>query len=152
MYHPTSVSIWRPWCPSNQTSCLTPIAVGPVMRYFCTLVNKNFDAEYFQLIVFDATSIWQYTICMELWLICATQRRRLIQTSASHFSKDSRFEGYWGISFLLQFFEKTSIMVKRQRNLLECTTKKTMAGSIQNQQRIVGHGCCFGRGGSVRLQ
>ena len=32
------------------------------------------------------------------------------------------------------------------------TTRKTLAGSIQNQQRIVGRGYCFGRVGPVRLQ
>ena len=32
------------------------------------------------------------------------------------------------------------------------TTRKTMAGSIQNQQRIVGRGCYFGHVGPVRLQ
>ena len=32
------------------------------------------------------------------------------------------------------------------------TTRKTVAGSTQNQQRIVGRGCCFGRVGPVKLQ
>ena len=32
------------------------------------------------------------------------------------------------------------------------TTRKIMAGSTQNQQRIVGRGCCFGRVGLVKLQ
>ena len=32
------------------------------------------------------------------------------------------------------------------------TTSQTMARSTQHQQRIVGHGCCFGRLGLVKLQ
>ena len=68
-----------------------------------------------------------------LCLICATQRRRLIQAfvlerfyrvcSALYFFKVSKFEEYWDISFLLQFCEKIFIMTKRQRNLLDMYTK-----------------------------
>ena len=32
------------------------------------------------------------------------------------------------------------------------TTRKIVAGSTQNQQKIVGRGYCFGRVGPVRLQ
>jgi hypothetical protein len=32
------------------------------------------------------------------------------------------------------------------------TIRKTMAGSTQNQPRIIARGCCFGRVGRVRLQ
>ena len=75
-----------------------------------------------------------------LWLIYAAQRKRLIQTSllqrlrcvcsALHFSKVSRFERYWDISFLLQFLKKTCIMAKRQKNLLDIYTKVNFNTSI----------------------
>ena len=37
--------------------------------------------------------------------------------------KVSKFEGYEGISFLLQFFEIRSVIAKWQRNLLDMYTK-----------------------------
>ena len=51
------------------------------------------------------------------------------------------------------FLSPLSIVVRgRQRSVLDPLLEKTVTGSTQYQQRIVGRVCCFGRVGPVSDQ
>ena len=49
-------------------------------------------------------------------------------------------------------YDKALRFLHQVLKIVSLTTRKIVVGSTQNQQRIVGCGCCFGNVGPVRLQ